>query len=101
MLVFAQTCISLCSQLLSIVLKKNYLRFLGLSGVDARADIWSLGCLFFELLTGEFLFEDDARSCLPFVLRVIDEEQPLLTAEQQAMLGCVTALLVVCSLACH
>jgi serine/threonine protein kinase len=55
--------------------------------VDARADLWSLGCLFFELLTGEFLFEDDARSCLPFVLRVIDEDQPLLTADQEAMLG--------------
>ncbi len=55
--------------------------------MDARADLWSLGCLFFELLTGEFLFEDDARSCLPFVLRVIDEDQPLLTADQEAMLG--------------
>jgi serine/threonine protein kinase len=63
------------------------------SAVDGRADIWSLGCLFFELLTGEFLFEDDARSCLPFVLRVVDEEQPLITKEQEAMLGHNTHLI--------
>jgi hypothetical protein len=37
-------------------------------GANHKSDIWSLGCLFFELLTGEFLFYDD--DWVKFFLRV-------------------------------
>jgi len=34
---------------------------LGRSDWDARADMWSVGCLVFEMLTGDLLFEPHAR----------------------------------------
>jgi len=34
---------------------------LGRNDWDARADIWSIGCLVFEMLTGDLLFEPHAR----------------------------------------
>jgi len=34
---------------------------LGRNDWDARADIWSVGCLVFEMLTGDLLFEPHAR----------------------------------------
>jgi serine/threonine protein kinase len=52
-------------------------------GANSASDIWSLGCLFFELLTGEFLFYDD--DWVKFFLRVTQGTE-VLTADKQALL---------------
>jgi serine/threonine protein kinase len=41
--------------------------------------VWSIGCLFYELLTGEFLFLDSDWS--RFFLRITDSGKALLTQE--------------------
>jgi serine/threonine protein kinase len=53
-------------------------------GAGPASDIWSIGCLFFELMTGEFLFVDSDWS--RFFLRITNIQQPLLTDENRAML---------------
>ncbi len=52
---------------------------------DQASDIWSLGCLFFELLTGDFLFVD--RVGAPIFFSVTSSSQPVLTLEQRVLLG--------------
>ena len=52
-------------------------------GTTRASDIWSLGCLFFELLTGEFLFGDTDGDWLAFYYRVTGEcnsSDPLLSS---------------------
>lgn len=51
--------------------------------ISSASDIWSLGCLFFELLTGEFLFYDD--DWVKFFLRVT-QGADVLTAEKKALI---------------
>lgn len=46
--------------------------------VDARADVYSLGCLFFECLTGEAPFTNDSRLALAWAH--LEEEPPAATA---------------------
>ena len=58
--------------------------------VGAASDVWSLGCLFFELLTNRMLFE--AAHGLPIVLRVTSASASaaspsLLSEADQALLG--------------
>ena len=53
-------------------------------GAGPASDVWSIGCLFFELLTGEFLFVDQDWS--RFFLRVTDENQPILRDEDKKKL---------------
>jgi len=46
-------------------------------GTNQAADVWSVGCLLFELLTGSFLFQDPAES----FVRVTNEGYDILTQE--------------------
>ena len=48
-------------------------------GAGPNSDIWSIGCLFFELITGDFLFVDSDWS--RFFLRITDSKTLLLRKE--------------------
>jgi serine/threonine protein kinase len=54
-------------------------------GTTRASDNWSLGCLFFELLTGKFLFYDP--DWMKFFVRVANKDQELLTAANKADLN--------------
>lgn len=53
-------------------------------GAGPASDVWSIGCLFFELIAGEFLFIDTDWS--RFFLRITNPEEPILTEEKLIML---------------
>ena len=53
-------------------------------GVNNRSDVWSVGCLFFEVLTGEYLFQE--KDWTSFYLRVTSRDLPLLTEPKVALL---------------
>lgn len=48
-------------------------------GAGPASDVWSIGCLFYELLTGEFLFVDTDWS--RFFTRVTDPKEALITPQ--------------------
>jgi serine/threonine protein kinase len=54
-------------------------------GAGPPSDVWSIGCLFFELLTGEYLFVDTDWS--RFFLRITNSNGPLLTERDISLLG--------------
>jgi serine/threonine protein kinase len=45
-------------------------------GTNRASDIWSLGCLFYELITGDYLF--DASQWTVFFLHVTSDKKELL-----------------------
>ena len=54
-------------------------------GTSTPSDIWSLGCLFFHLVTGECLFDNDETDWLQFYYRVTGED-PILNRRDRALL---------------
>lgn len=53
--------------------------------VSTGADIWAIGCLLFELLTGEFMFED--RQGMPIFFQVISRSQPIISHKNKFTLA--------------
>ncbi|KAL6047095.1 Dual specificity phosphatase, catalytic domain containing protein [Balamuthia mandrillaris] len=51
------------------------------TGCGRESDVWALGCLFYELLTGEFLFQDS--DWVRFFIRVTYEGQELFPPERR------------------
>ena len=54
-------------------------------GTTKASDIWSLGCLFYEIVTGQFLF--NSNNWMHFFMQVTSNKQPLLKDENKEKMG--------------
>jgi hypothetical protein len=69
-------------------------------GSTSASDIWSLGCLFFQLVTGEYLFDNDETDWLQFYYRVtgdgpiLNERDRLLLCKNESLIEFTESLLV-------
>jgi len=61
------------------------------AGTTRLSDVWSLGCLFYELMTGNYMFNSD--DYISFYLHVTNEDTDLLNEEMLAALGGNTYLI--------
>jgi hypothetical protein len=64
-----------------------------MGGTAKPSDIWSLGCLFFELLTGEFLFNDPEGDWLSFYYRLTSDSGVIIDTSIEERLGNVEELI--------
>ena len=55
-------------------------------GTGAPSDIWSIGCLFFQLVTGQYLFDNEETDWLQFYYRVTGDG-PILNQRDKAFLN--------------
>jgi hypothetical protein len=62
----------------------------GASEIDARADVYALGCVLFECLTGRPVFIGD--SAMAVLSRVLQQTAPRLTARRPELPGALDAL---------
>lgn len=54
-------------------------------GTNSLSDVWSLGCLFFELLTGDILFQTE--EYFEFHVRLVSDKQTLLVPEKMELIN--------------
>jgi len=54
-------------------------------GAGPQSDVWSIGCLLYEIITGKFLFSSNDWSV--FFMRVTDPNEPILTEENCLILN--------------
>eukprot|EP00474_Spongospora_subterranea_P001688 CRZ02146.1 hypothetical protein [Spongospora subterranea] len=53
--------------------------------ISTPADVWATGCLLYELLTGEYLFEE--KQGLPIFFQVISKSQPVVAHKHKCLLA--------------
>ena len=80
-------------EMLQVSLKKTHDRYdrRRQAGVGKPADVWAVGCLLYELLTGEYLLHDP--DWIRFFLRVTTQGEQLISEDKKAALASFPAAL--------